>query len=90
MSQLTINKLMSLEPGAVISVAQMPDDQRIVFMSDSQDVDATLDHIGELPAGCDRDDYESLFAAIHDGDYLFVFGLTRAIPYLSCTCDKLY
>lgn len=57
-------------------VRDMPDDFQ--FSSDSQDVQAIKDHLGELP-----DDYDSFFVLIGDGDYIAVYGMFGIVPSLS-------
>lgn len=60
----------------VYYVRDMPDDFQ--FCSDSQDVQAIKNHLGELP-----DDYDSFFVLIGDGDYIAVYGMFGIIPYLN-------
>ena len=49
------------------------------FMSDSQDVQAVRDYLGDDIAS----EYDSFFIEILDGDYGKVYGMFGIVPYLS-------
>lgn len=67
--------------GSMRIVANLPDLQ---FLSDSQDVQAVKDYIGEsaLP-------YDAFFVGVGDGDYSEVWAIVGIIPYLSKLTTKL-
>lgn len=60
--------------------------EEAIFISDSQDVDATLESIG-----VDNSDgaYGSLFCIIGEGEYLAVWGLFGIVPWLDTSVDVL-
>ena len=66
------------------TVADVP--ESFVLVSNSQDIQATLEHIGQsnrtADAGC-------LFVEVLDGEYGEVYLCERSIPYLGATIEKL-
>ena len=58
--------------------------QHLQFVSDSQDVQAIREHLGES-AG----DYDAFFVSIHDGDYSEVWGMVGIVPYNSKLVSRL-
>ena len=60
-------------------VRNIPHDDSIIFVSDSQDVDAVKDHIGLA----DEYDYDSFFVVVANGDYTAVWGMVGIVPYLT-------
>lgn len=58
-----------------------------ILVSDSQDIEATLESIGY---DGDPSDYGCLFALVGDGDYIAVYGCESNVPYLSYGVDRLY
>ena len=62
-----------------------PDNDRLAFVSDSQDTAALRGHIGEERAeGCD-----SFFVLVGDGDYDAVWGMEGIVPGLHKSLDRL-
>lgn len=62
--------------GYMTAVMALPEE--LQFVSDSQDVQAIKEYIGEAATG-----YDSFFAAITDGDYTEVWGMCGIVPYKS-------
>ena len=50
----------------------------LVFVSDSQDVEAIKEHFGNHP---DIEDYDSFFVEVGDGEYTEVFGMEGIVPH---------
>ncbi len=66
-------------------VGDMPDDFDLV--TDSQDIEATLESIGMLEC---YDEYGSLFVLIGDGEYDTVYGCAHPYPHMNARVELLY
>lgn len=69
----------------ITTVRDIPDDY--VLVTDSQDIEATLESIGYQG---DTSDYGCLFVLVGDGDYIAVYGCESIVPYLTYRVDRLY
>lgn len=69
-------KLNSRPVGSMSAVAALP--SGLQFVSDSQDVQAIREHIGEAATG-----YDAFFVSVGDGDYNEVWGICGIVPYKS-------
>ena len=58
--------------------------QHLQLVSDSQDVQAIREHLGE-----DAGSYDAFFVAIADGDYTEVWGMVGIVPYNSKLVSRL-
>lgn len=58
--------------------------QHLQLVSDSQDVQAIREHLGE-----DAGSYDAFFVAIKDGDYKEVWGMVGIVPYNSKLVSRL-
>jgi len=65
------------------TIKDIQDRDDLILVTDSQEVQAVLDHIRYPPNG-DEDpmDFSGLFVSIQDGDYLEIFAYLGSIPYL--------
>lgn len=70
----------------IMTVADIPDKDSIIFVSDSQDVLSILESVGM--AGCE-DEYGSLFVEVGDGKYLNIWAMGGIVPYLDQTIIKI-
>jgi len=61
--------------------------EELMFLSDSQDVEAIKDHIGNPEWA---NDYHSFFVEVLDGDYGDIYGLEYIVPYSSYPVYKIY
>jgi hypothetical protein len=63
-------------------VAALP--QHLMFVSNSQDVDAVKESIGPSAK-----DYDAFFVAVGDGDYDEVWGMCGIVPFKSKLVTRL-
>jgi len=57
-------------------VRDIPDEY--IFVSDTQDVEAIKEYLGEVSDG-----YDSFFVLVGDGDYDDIYGMFGIVPWLS-------
>ena len=58
--------------------------QHLTLVSDSQDVQAIREHLGE-----DAGNYDAFFVDVQNGDYVEVWGMVGIVPYLSKLVSRL-
>lgn len=58
--------------------------QHLQLVSDSQDVQAIREYLGE-----DAGNYDAFFVAIKDGEYIEVWGMVGIVPYNSKLVSRL-
>jgi hypothetical protein len=58
--------------------------QHLQFISDSQDVQAIRDHLGE-----DAGNYDAFFVDVQNGDYVEVWGMVGIVPHTSKLVSRL-
>ena len=58
--------------------------QHLNFISDSQDVQAIREYLGE-----DAGNYDAFFVDVQNGDYVEVWGMVGIVPYLSKLVSRL-
>jgi hypothetical protein len=58
--------------------------QHLTFVSDSQDVQAIREHLGE-----DAGNYDAFFVDVQNGDYTEVWGIVGILPYNSKLTSRL-
>jgi hypothetical protein len=75
-------KLNSRPVGTMSAVGALP--MELQFISDSQDVTAVKERIGEPAQG-----YDAFFVAIQDGDYVEVWGICGIVPYVTKLTSRL-
>ena len=68
--------------GYMTAVAALPVD--LQFVSDSQDVQAIREYLGERAGN-----YDAFFCRVVDGDYTEVWGICGIIPFLSKLTTRL-
>lgn len=61
-------------------VRDIQEDNRYIFVSDSQDVNEIKEYLGNLP---EIMDFNSFFVLIIDGEYIAIKGMLGIIPYLN-------
>ncbi len=66
-------------------VGDIPDEYELV--TDSQDIEATLESIGMLE---DIDEYGCLFVLVGDGEYEFVYGCSHSYPRVDDRVELIY
>ena len=59
---------------------------RYQYVSDTQEIEAVLRHIGRLDLMCE---YGCLFVLVGEGEYEEVWGCEPLVPWLETTLDKL-
>lgn len=67
-----------------ITVEQLPDDPRIAFVSDYQEVETIKSNLGE-----GTEEYDSFFLIVDDGEYVSVWGMEGIVPLLAKHLDAL-
>ena len=73
---------MELSKNKIRTVANLG--QHLQFVSDSQDVQAIREHLGE-----DAGDYDAFFIDTRDGEYTEVWGMVGIVPYNSKLTSRL-
>lgn len=68
--------------GSMTAVAALP--KHLEFVSDSQDVTAIKQHIGQSADG-----YDAFFISVADGDYTEVWGIVGIVPYNTKLTSRL-
>lgn len=58
--------------------------QHLQFISDSQDVHAIREHLGE-----DAGNYDAFFVDVRDGEYVELWGMVGSVPYNSKLVSRL-
>jgi hypothetical protein len=58
--------------------------QHLQFVSDSQDVQAIREHLGE-----DAGNYDAFFADVQNGEYVELWGMVGSVPYNSKLVSRL-
>jgi hypothetical protein len=58
--------------------------QHLQFVSDSQDVQAIREYLGE-----DAGNYDAFFVDVQDGDYVEVWGMVGIVPHNSKLVSRL-
>lgn len=58
--------------------------QHLYFVSDSQDVQAIREHLGE-----DAGNYDAFFVDVRDGEYVELWGMCGIVPYNSKLVSRL-
>ena len=69
------------------TVREIDQDDNFILVSDSQHIEAylcSIDYQGDML------DYGCLFAHVHDGEIIEVYGVESNIPYLNYCLDKIY
>lgn len=67
-------QLNSRAVGSMTAVAALPTE--LQFVSDSQDVQAVRESLGEIAA-----EYDAFFVNVGDGEYTEVWGIVGIVPY---------
>ena len=67
-------------------VKDLEDRKDLIFVSDSQDVQAIREYLGHKY----DDDYDSYFVKVGEGEYEEVYGMYGIIPYLKEQVYKIF
>jgi len=70
--------------GEEMLISQLPQDEGLQLVTDSQDVDNIKEYLGGI-----GNDYDSFFVRVEDGDFVEVYGFYGIVPRLDRTCYKL-
>lgn len=68
-----------------ITVRDIPKDENIMYIENSQDIQAVKEHLGNP----EWFDYGCLFVEILDGDYGTIYGCESNVPYLHYWVDTI-
>lgn len=82
-SKKTVESMRDMSRGTLLSVDSVPSDERLQFVSDSQDVDFLRNF---YPIAWN---FDSFYVEISDGDYTQVWGMMGIIPALDKTLTKV-
>ena len=76
------------------TIKDIQDRDDLILVTDSQEVQAVLEHINYPPENDESPmDFSGFFVSIQDGDYLDIFAYEGTIPYLFqniCKIDLQY
>ena len=73
-----------IENAGTIEDAQ--DREDLILVTDSQDVEAIKQHIGDFP---DLEDFDGFFVTVEDGEYGEVYGFSGSVAYLYKTIYQI-
>lgn len=88
-----------------VTISDIPSDESIAFVCDSQEVEIAKDNIFQqiildfgfvggtpIPKGLKEElaDFESFFLQIGEGEYTAVWGLYNTVPFMSDTAWRIF